>query len=135
MGEIYVIDVDHRACVRRADAQDYSLSGKMGRDITRMTVGVIGTGNIGRTVLRHLSGFGCKLLAYDLYPNDEARQYARPCCPRHDALRAIGRQANTQGHLVCGKKADPVNILGEPIGILGDGGDPVAGGRPWRRTF
>ena len=41
----------------------------MGRDITRMTVGVIGTGNIGRTVLRHLSGFGCKLLAYDLYPN------------------------------------------------------------------
>jgi|GEM_PF-118092 len=62
--------------LRRADAQDYSLSGKMGRDITRMTVGVIGTGNIGRTVLRHLSGFGCKLLAYDLYPNDEARQYA-----------------------------------------------------------
>ena len=37
---------------------------------------MIGTGNIGRTVLRHLSGFGCKLLAYDLYPNDEARQYA-----------------------------------------------------------
>ena len=62
--------------LRRADAQDYSLNGKMGRDITRMTVGVIGTGNIGRTVLRHLSGFGCKLLAYDLYPNDEARQYA-----------------------------------------------------------
>ena len=62
--------------LRRADAQDYSLNGKMGRDITRMSVGVIGTGNIGRTVLRHLSGFGCKLLAYDLYPNDEARQYA-----------------------------------------------------------
>ena len=60
----------------RANVQDYSLPGKMGRDITRMTVGVIGTGNIGRTVLRHLSGFGCKLLAYDLYPNDEARQYA-----------------------------------------------------------
>ena len=59
--------------LRRADAQDYSLNGKMGRDITRMTVGVIGTGNIGRTVLRHLSGFGCKLLAYDLSPNDEAR--------------------------------------------------------------
>lgn len=23
-----------------------------------------------------MSGFGCKLLAYDLYPNDEARQYS-----------------------------------------------------------
>lgn len=62
--------------MRRADAQDYSLNGKLGRSITEMTVGVIGTGNIGRTVLRHLSGFGCKLLAYDLYPNDEARAWA-----------------------------------------------------------
>ena len=67
------IGYDH---IPQQKAKDYSLSGKMGRDITRMTVGVIGTGNIGRTVLRHLSGFGCKLLAYDLYPNDEARQYA-----------------------------------------------------------
>lgn len=62
--------------LRRADAQDYSLQGKMGRDITGMTIGIIGTGNIGRTVLRHLSGFGCRLLAYDLYPNEEAARYA-----------------------------------------------------------
>lgn len=62
--------------LRRADAQDYSLKGKMGRDLSTMTVGVIGTGNIGRTVLRHLSGFGCRLLAYDLFPNEETRQYA-----------------------------------------------------------
>ena len=27
-------------------------------------------------IMLMLSGFGCKLLAYDLYPNDEARQYA-----------------------------------------------------------
>ena len=62
--------------LRRADAQDYSLKGKMGRDLSTMTVGVIGTGNIGRTVLHHLSGFGCRLLAYDLFPNEETRQYA-----------------------------------------------------------
>ena len=62
--------------LRRADAQDYSLSGKMGRDISGCTVGVIGTGKIGQTVIRHLSGFGCKILAYDLYPNDAVRQYA-----------------------------------------------------------
>ena len=37
---------------------------------------MIGTGRIGRTVLQHLSGFGCRLLAYDLYPNDEVKKIA-----------------------------------------------------------
>ena len=59
--------------LKRGEAQDYSLKGKIGRDLSSCTVGVIGTGRIGRTVLKHLSGFGCKLLAYDLYPNDSGR--------------------------------------------------------------
>ena len=62
--------------LKRGEVQDYSLKGKIGRDLSGCTVGVIGTGNIGRTVLQHLSGFGCKLLAYDLYPNQEAAKYA-----------------------------------------------------------
>ena len=60
----------------RAAAQDYSLQGKMGRDLSNCTVGVIGTGKIGSTVIRHLAGFGCKLLAYDLHPCDEVRSLA-----------------------------------------------------------
>ena len=60
----------------RANVQDYSLPGKMGRDISGCTVGVIGTGRIGRTVLQHLSGFGCRLLAYDLYPNEDVKKIA-----------------------------------------------------------
>ena len=60
----------------RANVQDYSLPGKMGRDISDCTVGVIGTGKIGQTVIRNLSGFGCKMLAYDLYPNDAVKKYA-----------------------------------------------------------
>ena len=60
----------------RAAAQDYSLPGKMGKDLSGCTVGVIGTGKIGRTVIKHLSGFGCKVLAYDLYPNDEVCRMA-----------------------------------------------------------
>lgn len=62
--------------MERAAVQDFSLKGKMGRDIGKMTIGVLGTGNIGRTLMRHLSGFGCKLLAYDLYQNDETKKYA-----------------------------------------------------------
>ena len=60
----------------RANVQDYSLPGKMGRDISGCTVGVIGTGKIGQTVVRNLSGFGCKMLAYDLYPNESGRAIA-----------------------------------------------------------
>ena len=40
-------------------------------------MGVIGTGRIGQTVLKHLSGFGCELLAYDLYQNDEVKKIAK----------------------------------------------------------
>ena len=60
----------------RARVQDYTLKGKMGRDLCDCTVGVIGTGQIGRTVIKHLSAFGCKLLAYDLYPNQECATMA-----------------------------------------------------------
>lgn len=56
----------------RARLQDYSLPGKRGRELSAMTVGVIGLGRIGKTVLRHLSGFGCRLLGYDAYPVADA---------------------------------------------------------------
>ena len=62
--------------LKRGEVQDYSLKGKIGRDISNCTVGVIGTGRIGRTVLQHLSGFGCRLLAYDLYPNEDVKKIA-----------------------------------------------------------
>jgi D-lactate dehydrogenase len=61
--------------LKRTEVQDYSLQGKLGRDISACTVGVIGTGKIGTTVIEHLSGFGCRILAYDLYPNDTVRKY------------------------------------------------------------
>ena len=36
------------------------------------TVGILGFGNIGQKVAEKLSGFGCRLLAYDAFPNKEA---------------------------------------------------------------
>lgn len=62
--------------MERAKVQDFTLKGKMGRDISNCTVGVIGTGQIGKTVIKHLSGFGCRILAYDLYPNEECAKIA-----------------------------------------------------------
>ena len=49
--------------LKRAEVQDFQLKGKMGRDISGCTVGVIGSGRIGRTVIMSLTGFGCRILA------------------------------------------------------------------------
>lgn len=39
----------------------------VGRELGQQTVGVVGTGKIGRAVIKRLQGFGCKILAYDVY--------------------------------------------------------------------
>lgn len=55
----------------RQQVNDYSLEGLLGRELRTLTVGVMGTGRIGRAVIDNLSGFGCKILAYDPFPNAE----------------------------------------------------------------
>lgn len=57
-----------RSVVTRATVHDYRLSPARGRELRDMTVGVVGTGRIGRAVLRRLSGFGCRTLAHDSVP-------------------------------------------------------------------
>ena len=58
------------------DDNDFTLKGKMGRELRSLTIGVMGTGKIGFTVCRILSSFGCRILAYDVYQNDAVREYA-----------------------------------------------------------
>ncbi|MBS4958097.1 MAG: lactate dehydrogenase [Clostridium sp.] len=62
-----------RPLMIRNDAQDYSLVGNQGREMHNLTVGIIGTGKIGATVAQDLTGFGCKILGYDVYENDNLR--------------------------------------------------------------
>lgn len=62
--------------LEREAIQDYSLKGLQGKELKDMTVGIIGTGRIGCTVIKDLSGFGCKLIAFDKIENEEAKQYA-----------------------------------------------------------
>lgn len=62
--------------LQRSALQDYTLNGIQGKELKDLTVGVIGTGRIGRTVIRHLSGFGCKIIANDLYESEEVKAYA-----------------------------------------------------------
>ena len=62
----------YKPALWRQQVNDYSLGGLMGRQLRGMTVGVIGTGRIGLTVMQDLSGFGCKLLCSDVHENPEA---------------------------------------------------------------
>ena len=47
---------------------NFSLSGLTGFDLHGKTVGVIGTGKIGRIFIDICKGFGMKVIAYDLFP-------------------------------------------------------------------
>lgn len=64
-----------KAIMLRSSIQDYTLKGLLGKELKDMTVGIIGTGRIGLSVMRNLSGFGCKVICHDLYPNKFAEAY------------------------------------------------------------
>lgn len=57
----------HKAYNRTRDF-NFSLSGLTGFDLYGKTVGVIGTGRIGRIFIDICRGFGMKVIAYDAYP-------------------------------------------------------------------
>jgi len=52
---------------------NYALSGLVGFDMHGKTCGIIGTGLIGRCTAAILLGMGCRVLAYDPFPNQTAR--------------------------------------------------------------
>ena len=58
----------HKAYQRTRDA-NFSLEGLVGFNMFGKTVGVIGTGKIGVATIKVLLGFGCKVIAFDPYPN------------------------------------------------------------------
>lgn len=76
--------------IERTNIQDYSLSGIQGRELKDLTVGIIGTGRIGRTVIQNLSGFGCKIIAYDLYENKDVKKMGVP----YVTLKEMWQQAD-----------------------------------------
>ncbi len=57
----------HKAYIRSRDF-NFSLQGLTGFDLHGKTVGVIGTGRIGRVFIDICRGFGMKVLAYDKFP-------------------------------------------------------------------
>ncbi len=63
----------HKAYLRTRE-MNFSLAGLTGFDLHNKTAGIIGTGKIGRIMIRILNGLGMKVLAYDPYPSREAAE-------------------------------------------------------------
>ena len=57
----------HKAYIRTKDF-NFSLNGLMGFDLHGKTVGVVGTGKIGRVFIDICRGFGMDVIAYDKFP-------------------------------------------------------------------
>ena len=61
----------HKAYIRTKDF-NFSLNGLTGFDLHGKTVGVIGTGKIGRVFIDICRGFGMRVIAYDKYPAENS---------------------------------------------------------------
>ncbi|MDO4299747.1 MAG: D-isomer specific 2-hydroxyacid dehydrogenase family protein [Lachnospiraceae bacterium] len=66
----------YKQALWRGQVNDFSLTGLQGREMKDLTVGIIGTGKIGGQVIQNLSGFGCRMLAYDHRENPSAAKLA-----------------------------------------------------------
>ena len=62
----------HKAYIRTRDF-NFSLNGLTGFDLHGKTVGIIGTGKIGRVFIDICRGFGMKVLAYDKFPAENSQ--------------------------------------------------------------
>jgi D-lactate dehydrogenase len=60
----------HRAYFRTRDS-NFTLDGLLGFDMHHKTAGIIGTGRIGKALIKILRGFEMNVLAYDKYEDEE----------------------------------------------------------------
>lgn len=59
---------------QRTKKYNFTLNGLLGFDIHGKTVGVIGTGKIGKAFIQIMKGFGTEVLAYDVFEDKEAEK-------------------------------------------------------------
>jgi D-lactate dehydrogenase len=71
IGLILALNRRYHRAYNRIREHNFSLDGLLGFDLHNKTVGVIGTGKIGRVFAGLALGFGCRVIAYDKYPNEE----------------------------------------------------------------
>lgn len=59
---------------QRVKKYNFDIDGLLGFDVHGKTVGVIGTGKIGKVFIQIMKGFGTKVIAYDVFHDDKAAE-------------------------------------------------------------
>lgn len=77
----------HKA-YNRVREQNFALQGLLGYNLFGKTIGVIGTGNIGKAFAKIMLGFGCKVIAFDLIANKDLEAIGVTYHPLMDVLKA-----------------------------------------------
>ncbi|WP_332910302.1 2-hydroxyacid dehydrogenase [Algoriphagus boritolerans] len=75
----------HKA-YNRVRENNFSLEGLTGINIHGKTIGVIGTGAIGKAFCRIAKGFGCKILAFDIAESEEMKELGVHYLPLDEVL-------------------------------------------------
>jgi D-lactate dehydrogenase len=80
----------HRAYYRTRDG-NFSINGLLGFDMHQKTIGVIGTGKIGKCLIDIAFGFGMKVVAYDKYIDEK---YAKEKGFKYATLEELYRESD-----------------------------------------
>ncbi|KFM27932.1 D-lactate dehydrogenase [Auxenochlorella protothecoides] len=71
----------------KVQAGSYTLNGLVGLELTGRTFGIVGTGAIGLELVKLLRGFEGKVLAYDPYPSEKAKELGVSYVPLEQLMR------------------------------------------------
>ncbi|CAK4678695.1 hypothetical protein LEN26_020356 [Aphanomyces euteiches] len=73
IGLVMALNRKYHRAYNRTREFNFNLQGLLGFDLHGKTVGVVGTGKIGVLFGKICLGFGCKVIAYDVFESDEAK--------------------------------------------------------------
>ncbi|MBI1178519.1 hydroxyacid dehydrogenase [bacterium] len=81
-----MLGIARRIHTSAATMHEGAWSQQWGADVNGKTLGLIGCGRIGTAVARRARGFNMTILAYDLFPRDEARELGVQFVPLDELL-------------------------------------------------
>ncbi|WP_299215147.1 2-hydroxyacid dehydrogenase [uncultured Aquimarina sp.] len=107
---------------QQVHSYNFSLSNLVGFDLNNKTVGVIGTGRIGKVIAKIMNGFGCKVIANDINEDSSfAKQYdieyvALPDLCRQSDIIMLSVPLNSATHYMI--DADLIQLMKREVFII-----------------
>lgn len=127
MGMLLTINRKLHKAYNRTREYNFGLNGLTGFDLHGRTIGVVGTGRIGRVFIDICRGFGMNILAYDMYPvNDAPYEYVsfEYLCENSDIISLHCPLTKQTYHIIdevaIGRMKDGVIVLNTSRGALID---------------